>query len=50
MWHRVDPVWTDVSEERVASNFTVEKSAREKPASVGGNKLIFYIFLNFLTL
>jgi hypothetical protein len=29
MWHLVDLVRTDVSEERVASIFRVEKSARE---------------------
>jgi hypothetical protein len=27
MWRRVDLVWTDVSEERIASIFMVEKSA-----------------------
>jgi hypothetical protein len=33
MWRRVDLVWTDVSEERVA---WVEKSAGEEPAWTGG--------------
>jgi hypothetical protein len=36
MWHRVDIVLTDVSEERIASIFRVEekirKSAGEEPA------------------
>jgi hypothetical protein len=33
MWHRVDLVWTDVSEKRIASIFRVEKSASEVPMS-----------------
>jgi hypothetical protein len=36
MWHRVDIVWTDVSEERFASIFKVEKSASEEPVWAGG--------------
>jgi hypothetical protein len=36
MWLRVDLVWTDVSEERIASIFRVEKSAGEEPAWAGG--------------
>jgi hypothetical protein len=32
MWRRVDLVWTDVSEVRIASIFRVEKSASEEPA------------------
>jgi hypothetical protein len=32
MWRRVDLVWTDVSEERIASIFRVEKSSSEEPA------------------
>jgi hypothetical protein len=39
MWRRVDLVWTDVSEERIASIFCVEKSAREEPVWVGGCRL-----------
>jgi hypothetical protein len=35
MWRRVDFVWTDVSEERIASTFRVEKSASEEPALAG---------------
>jgi hypothetical protein len=35
MWHRVDLVWTDVSEESIASIFIVEKSASEEPALAG---------------
>jgi hypothetical protein len=37
MWCRVDLVWIDVSEERIASIFRVEKSAREKPAWARGS-------------
>jgi hypothetical protein len=33
---RVDLLWTDVSEERIASIFRVEKSENEEPASTGG--------------
>jgi hypothetical protein len=37
MWCHVDLVdWTDVSEERIASIFRVEKSASEDPAWAGG--------------
>jgi hypothetical protein len=36
MWRRVDLVWTDVSEERIASIFRVEKSASEEPIWAGG--------------
>jgi hypothetical protein len=36
MWRRVDLVWTDVSEERIASIFRVEKSASQEPAWAGG--------------
>jgi hypothetical protein len=32
MWRRVDIVWTDVSDERIASIFRVEKSVSEEPA------------------
>jgi hypothetical protein len=32
MWRRVDLVWTDVSEERIASIFRVENSANKEPA------------------
>jgi hypothetical protein len=39
MWRRVDLVWTDVSEERIASIFRVEKSASEEPAWAGGCRL-----------
>jgi hypothetical protein len=36
VWRRVDVVdWTDVSEERIASIFRVEKSASEEPAWAG---------------
>jgi hypothetical protein len=40
MWHRVDLVWTDVSEERIAYIFRVEKSASEEPAWAGGCSLL----------
>jgi hypothetical protein len=36
MWRRVDLVWTDVSEERIASIFRVEKSSSGEPAWSGG--------------
>jgi hypothetical protein len=36
MWRRVDIVWTDVSEERIAYIFTVEKSASKEAAWAGG--------------
>jgi hypothetical protein len=35
MWHLVDLVWTDVSEERISSIFRVEKSVSEEPAWAG---------------
>jgi hypothetical protein len=38
MWCRVDLVWTDVSEERIASIFKVEKSASEEPEWAGGSR------------
>jgi hypothetical protein len=36
MWRRLDPVWTYVSEERIASIFREEKSDSEEPAWAGG--------------
>jgi hypothetical protein len=39
MWRRVDIVWTDVSEERIASIFRVEKSASEEPTWAGDCRL-----------
>jgi hypothetical protein len=39
MWRHVDLVWTDVSEEHIASIFRVEKSASEEPAWTGGCRL-----------
>jgi hypothetical protein len=36
MWRRVDLVWTDVSEKRIAYIFMAEKSASEEPAWAGG--------------
>jgi hypothetical protein len=40
MWRRVDIVWTNVSEERIAAIFKVEKSARKEPAGAGGCRLL----------
>jgi hypothetical protein len=43
MWRRVDLVnWTDVSEERIASIFRVEKCASQEPAWAGGFRLSHY--------
>jgi hypothetical protein len=40
VWRRVDVVdWTDVSEDRIASIFRVEKSASEEPARAGSRQL-----------
>jgi hypothetical protein len=36
MWRRVDIVWTDVSEEHIASISRVEISASEEPEWAGG--------------
>jgi hypothetical protein len=36
MWRCIDPGLTDVSEERIASIFRVEKFASGEPASAGG--------------
>jgi hypothetical protein len=36
LWRSVDLVWTDFSEEHVASIFREEKSAKEEPAWAGG--------------
>jgi hypothetical protein len=38
MWRRVNLVGTDVSEERIACIFRVEKSASEKPVWAGGSE------------
>jgi hypothetical protein len=38
MWRRVDLLWTDVSEKRIASTVRVEKSASEEPEWAGGSK------------
>jgi hypothetical protein len=35
MWRRVFLVWTDVSEERIAYIFRVEKSVSKEPAWAG---------------
>jgi hypothetical protein len=39
MWRRVELGWTDVSEERIASIFMVEKSASKEPAWSGNRRL-----------
>jgi hypothetical protein len=39
MWRRVDLVWTDASEECIASIFRAEISASEEPAWAGGCRL-----------
>jgi hypothetical protein len=38
MWRRVDIVWTNVSDDRIASTFWVEKSASKEPAWAGGKQ------------
>jgi predicted transcriptional regulator len=47
MWHRVDVVLTDVSEERIASIFRVEgrirKSAIEETVRTGESRLMLEI-------
>jgi hypothetical protein len=47
MWHRVDVVLTDVSEERIASIFRVEgkirKSAGEETVRTGTSRLMLEI-------
>jgi hypothetical protein len=53
MWRRVVLVWTNVSEERIASIFRVEKSASEEPAWAGGaisQKTAIYIVTAVKTL
>jgi hypothetical protein len=39
MWRCVDLVWADVSEERIASIFRVEKSTSLQPPSHAGSSL-----------
>jgi hypothetical protein len=43
MWRCVGLVLTDVSEERIASIFREEKSAREEPVWAGGCRLRRYV-------
>jgi hypothetical protein len=43
VWRRVDVDWTDVSEDRIASIFRVEKSASEEPAWAVTQKTTFFI-------
>jgi hypothetical protein len=45
MWRRVDLVWTDVSEQRIASVLRVEKSASEEPPVHAG-----FSFADFSTM
>jgi hypothetical protein len=39
MWQRVDLVWTNVSEQYIASNFKVDRSANEEPTWADGCSL-----------
>jgi hypothetical protein len=43
MWRCVNLVWTDVSEEHIASIFRVEKSGSEEPVWAGGCRLTLVI-------
>jgi hypothetical protein len=43
MWHRVDLVWTDVSDESIASILRVEKSTLQPPAQAGFLEADFFI-------
>jgi hypothetical protein len=43
MWHRVDLVWTDISEEHIASIFRVQKSVSEEPVLAGGCRLSYQL-------
>jgi hypothetical protein len=53
MWRCVDLMWTDVSEERIAAIFRVEKSTSEEPTWAGscmllnaGSSLVDFYTLN----
>jgi hypothetical protein len=51
MWSHVDLMWTNVSEESIASILRVEKSASEEPAWAGGCTLhAGSLFADFSTL
>jgi hypothetical protein len=39
MWRRLDLVWTDFSEGRIASIFRVDKSSSEEPLAHAGSSL-----------
>jgi hypothetical protein len=39
MWRCVDLVWTDISEERIASIFRAEKSVSKELACAGGDNV-----------
>jgi hypothetical protein len=43
MWHRIVLVWTDVSEDRIASIFTVEKFSSEELHGATSHKTAFFI-------
>jgi hypothetical protein len=46
MWRRVDLVWTDVSKERIASIFRVEKTASSlQPHAQAGSSLADFFTL-----
>jgi predicted transcriptional regulator len=48
MWHHVDVVLTDISEEHIASIFRVEgkirKSTSEETVRTGGSSLIYEVY------
>jgi hypothetical protein len=46
MWRRVNLVWIDVLEERIASIFRVEKSASEEPAATCSRWLLAHGFFH----
>jgi hypothetical protein len=48
IWRCVDLVWTEVSEECVASIFRVEKSASEEPAWADGRADACWFFVDLL--
>jgi hypothetical protein len=51
MWRHTVPVWTEVSVERIASNFRVEKSASDEPAwSVSYSCSSWFLARGFSTL
>jgi hypothetical protein len=43
MWRRVDLLWTDVSEERIASIFSVEKFGSDEPEWADNRTYMVYV-------